>query len=253
MNDTKKERRKAEKRLFFLLGLDEDDCPTSEDDEDEKDLGRPKQKSWEELCEIVDRKQAWEQQLQRNRRFSLELKLLEIKISLEQQSRRFASLEENQGVKCEFSEQSTGDEPFVEEYATPQEKCGEYQQQADENFVMALSSPFLSERFKGLIDWTKFDELKQDLQRTAGNVKVLNEEDSSIMESKYSKLVETPSHANSVIDSCSCVLSRYVRLHEERLQKLTGEKNFPRTCSGEWLQWEMEDGNRTRIWDPGGS
>ena len=80
-----------------------------------------------------------------------------------------------------------------------------------------------------------------------------SEEDSSIMESKYSKSVETPSHANSVIDSCSCVLTRYVRLHEEQLQKLTGEKNFPRTCSGEWLQWEMEDGNRTRIWDPGGS
>ena len=141
---------------------------------------------------------------------------------LESQSRRFASLEETRSIHSEMKVSKPG---------------------AVEDCIQLEASMLLVEN----------DSEANRLSDSTDNVKVLNEEDSSIMESKYSKLVETPSHANSVIDSCSCVLTRYVRLHEEQLQKLTGEKNFPRTCSGEWLQWEMEDGNRTRIWDPGGS
>ena len=251
MNDTKKERRKAEKRLFFLLGLDEDDCPTSEDDEDEKDLGRPKQKSWEELCEIVDRKQAWEQQLQRNRRFSLELDLLKIKISLEQEqnleSRRFASLEETRSIHSEMKVSKPG---------------------AVEDCIQLEASMLLVEN----------DSEANRLSDSTDNVKVLNEEDSSIMESKYSKLVETPTHANSVIDSCSCVLTRYVRLQEEQLRKLSSDEgkierplmtynilHAPVSISsryrarrhdqdaGQALLAKRQTGDSSRVWDPGGT
>ena len=101
----------------------------------------------------------------------------------------------------------------------------------DENLVSALSSPYISERAKRVIDWNKFEELKRELglkeevHRSTGSLRVLSEEDGNMIEDKYSEVVETPSQTNSSVHLPSSIYSRHVKLQEEQQRELSEEDN----------------------------
>ena len=102
-----------------------------------------------------------------------------------------------------------------------------------------LSPVFLSEIVKRGDDSNELDELKQDLQLGAGNLTVSSEESCGVAKSKYSQVVETPIHINSIKNPPSSIPCRLVRLNGKQLR-------------AQLLPRKIKHGRLTRIWDPGG-